>query len=69
MSDKVYKLLEITGTSSQSIEDAVNNAISRASASVRNMRWFQVIETRGSIDAGKVSQWQVTMKVGFAIED
>lgn len=69
MDDKVYKLVEVTGTSSENIEDAVNNALARASSSIRNMRWFQVTETRGAIEGGKVAQWQVSMKVGFAIED
>lgn len=69
MSDRVYKLIEVTGTSETTLEDAIQTAISRSSETVRNMRWFQVVETRGAIQDGKVSQWQVTLKVGFALED
>jgi len=68
-SDHVYKLIELTGTSSKGIEDAVNNALARAAKTVRNMRWFEVTETRGRIDGGKPAQWQVTVKVGFTLED
>ena len=68
MSDSVYKLIELTGTSSNSIEDAVNNALAHAEKSVRNLRWFEVVETRGAISGGKASQWQVTIKVGFSLE-
>lgn len=67
--DNVYKLIELTGTSSNSIEEAVNNAFARASKTVRNMRWFEVIETRGAVEDGKVAQWQVTIKVGFTMDD
>jgi dodecin len=63
--DHVYKLIELTGTSSKGIEDAVNNALARAAKTVRNMRWFEVTETRGKIDAGRASLWQVRVKVGF----
>ena len=69
MPDKVYKSVELTGTSSKGIEQAVERALSRASKTVRNMRWFQVVETRGAVDRGKVSQWQVTLKVGFTLEE
>ncbi|MBK9244130.1 MAG: dodecin domain-containing protein [Burkholderiales bacterium] len=69
MSDHVYKLLELTGTSAKSIEDAVGNAISRAGKTVHNLRWFQVTEVRGGIDGGKVASWQVTIKVGFTLDD
>lgn len=69
MADNVYKLIELTGTSSTSIEDAVQNAVTRASKTVRNMRWFQVTETRGAIDGDTVAQWQVTLKIGFSLED
>ncbi len=68
MSGNVYKLIELTGTSKTSIEDAVQNAIALAGESVRQMRWFEVVETRGVVDNGKVSEWQVTIKVGFKIE-
>jgi hypothetical protein len=69
MSDKVYKLIEVTGTSETTLEDAIQNAITRSSETVRNMRWFEVVETRGAIQGGQVSQWQVTLKIGFALED
>ena len=69
MSDHVYKLLELTGSSTTSIEDAVKNAIAKASKTMRNMHWFQVIETRGHIAEGKVAHWQVTLKVGFTLEE
>jgi flavin-binding protein dodecin len=68
MSGSVYKLIELTGTSENSIEDAVKNALAKAGESVRQMRWFEVTETRGTIDADKVGEWQVTIKVGFRIE-
>ena len=68
-SDHVYKLIELTGTSKKGIEDAVANAFGRAAKTVRNMRWFEVTETRGRIDAGRVAQWQVTVKVGFTLEE
>ena len=69
MSSHVYKLIELTGSSPQSIEDAVQNAIHKASKSVHNLRWFEVLETRGHIDEGKVAHWQVTIKVGFTLDD
>lgn len=69
MSDPIYKKIELTGTSEVSIEDAVNNAIVKASESVRKVRWFEVKEVRGSVAEGEVHQWQVTIKVGFRLED
>ena len=69
MSDHVYKLLELTGSSKKSIEDAVQTAISKAALTIRNMQWFEVVETRGHIEKGKVAHWQVTIKVGFTLED
>jgi flavin-binding protein dodecin len=69
MNDHVYKKIELTGSSADSIEEAVQNAIAKASETVRNMRWFEVIETRGYIENEKVAYWQVTIKVGFTIED
>lgn len=69
MNDKVYKLIEVTGTSTTTLEDAIQNAISRSAKTVRQMRWFQVVETRGSIQDDKVAQWQVTLKIGFALEE
>jgi flavin-binding protein dodecin len=67
--DPVYKLIEVTGTSTTSLEEAIQNAIKRASGTVNNLRWFQVIETRGSIDEDKVMAWQVTIKIGFKVEE
>jgi dodecin len=69
MAGSVYKLIELTGTSDTSIEDAVSNALGKAGESLRQMRWFEVTETRGTINAGKVGEWQITIKVGFKVED
>ena len=69
MKDHIYKLIELTGTSTASIEQAINNAIQRAAQSVKHLRWFQVTEVRGDIDKDHVSHWQVTLKVGFTVED
>lgn len=69
MKDQVYKHIELTGTSEASIEDAVANALQRAHKTIKKLGWFEVLETRGSLDKGKVSQWQVTIKVGFTLED
>jgi len=68
MSDHVYKKIELTGSSSVSIQDAIENAVTKASETIKNMRWFEVIETRGHIGDGKIEHWQVTLKVGFRIE-
>ena len=68
MIDHVYKNIELTGSSSTSIEDAVSVAIAKASESLRNIRWFEVVETRGHVEEGKISHWQVTVKVGFTLE-
>ncbi|BCQ29106.1 dodecin domain-containing protein (plasmid) [Caballeronia sp. NK8] len=69
MSDHVYKLLEITGSSPESSDKAVEVALQKASSSVRNIEWFQVTETRGHTEGGKVGYWQVTLKVGFRVDD
>ncbi len=69
MNEHVYKLIELTGTSKTSIEEAIQSALTRAAQTVRNMRWFQVTETRGAIKDGKVDEWQITMKVGFRLEE
>jgi len=69
MKNPVYKLIELTGTSTTSIEDAVDNAIKRAHKTIKNLCWFQLVETRGNISKGKVDHWQVTLKVGFAVKD
>lgn len=69
MSDHVYKHIEITGSSSKSYQEAIENAVERSAKSVQNMRWFQVLESRGHIENGKVSHWQVTIKIGFTLKD
>ncbi|MBT8380648.1 MAG: dodecin family protein [Ignavibacteria bacterium] len=69
MPDHIYKHIELTGSSKNSIEEAVQNAVTKAQQSVRNMRWFQMTELRGHIDDGNVSHWQVTIKIGFTLED
>ena len=69
MPDHVYKLLELTGSSATSIEDAVRTAIEKSAKTMRNMHWFQIVETRGHIEGGKVAHWQVTLKIGFTLED
>jgi flavin-binding protein dodecin len=69
MSDHIYKLTELTGSSPNSIEEAISNAIARAAKTIRNMRWFEVTETRGVINEGKVMHWQVTIKIGFTLDE
>jgi flavin-binding protein dodecin len=68
MSDNVYKKIELVGSSPSSIEEAVSNALTRAQKTIRNMRWFEVTETRGHIEDGKINHWQVTVKVGFTLD-
>lgn len=69
MADHVYKLTELTGSSKTGLEDAVNKAVARAAKTIRNMRWFEVKEIRGQIDKEQVQYWQVTLKIGFTLED
>jgi dodecin len=69
MSEHVYKTVELVGSSTSSMEDAIRNAITRASRTLRNLRWFQVTETRGEIADGRVAHWQVTLKVGFTLDE
>lgn len=69
MTEHVYKHLELTGSSKTSIEDAVTHAIEKAGKTVRNIHWFQVVETRGNVSEGKVTFWQVTIKAGFTLDD
>ena len=69
MPDHVYKTIELVGSSTKGMEDAVQKAIAKAAETVRNLRWFQVLETRGHIDGGQVAHWQVTLKIGFTLED
>jgi flavin-binding protein dodecin len=68
MSDNVYKIVELVGSSTTSIEDAIEHAIGRASQSLREIRWFEVKNTRGHVEDGKVAHYQVTLKVGFTLE-
>ena len=69
MSEHVYKQVELTGSSKTGLEDAIQNAITKASKTLRNLHWFQVVDTRGYIENGKVDYWQVTIKLGFRLED
>ena len=69
MSDHVYKSLELTGSSKTGSGDAIRCAIERASKSIRDIRWFHVIDTRGHVENGKVAHWQVTLKIGFTLEE
>lgn len=68
MSEHVYKKIELTGSSTTGIQDAIDNAIARASRSIHNMRWFELIDVRGQIDGSAVQHWQVTIKVGFTLD-
>ena len=68
MSNHVYKTIELTGSSPKGLEDAIANAVKKASQTLHNLRWFQVTETRGEIEKGRVAHWQVTMKVGFTLD-
>jgi flavin-binding protein dodecin len=68
MSDHTYKKIELVGSSPSSIEEAVENALARAKKTIRNMRWFEVVEMRGHIEKGKIDHWQVTLKVGFTLD-
>jgi flavin-binding protein dodecin len=69
MSEHVYKTIELVGSSTRSMEDAVQRAIAKAAETVRNLRWFEVLDTRGHIEGGKVAHWQVTLKIGFTLEE
>jgi dodecin len=68
VSDHIYKTIELVGSSSRGVEDAVQKAVAKAAETVRNLRWFQVVDTRGHIEGGKVAHWQVTLKIGFTLE-
>jgi len=69
MADHIYKKIELVGSSADGFESAVKNALARAKKTVRNMRWFEVTETRGYLEEGEIAHWQVTLKVGFTLED
>jgi dodecin len=68
MTDHVYKTLELVGSSPNGPDDAVRVAIARAADTIRHLRWFEVTETRGHIEDGRIAHWQVTVKVGFTLE-
>lgn len=68
MAEHVYKKIEIVGTSTKTVEDAVQNAVNRASQTLSSLRWLEVVETRGEIQDGRVAHWQVTVKIGFTLE-
>ncbi len=69
MSDHVYKTIELVGSSPASSDDAVRNAIARAGETLRNLRWFEITQTRGHIEDGKIGHWQVTLKIGFTLDE
>jgi flavin-binding protein dodecin len=69
MSEHTYKIVELVGSSASGIEDAIQNALTRASATIDNIRWFEVTDTRGHVEGGKVSHYQVTIKLGFTVKD
>ncbi len=69
MTDHVYRVIEVVGSSETSIEDAIQAAVRKASNTIRHIRWFQVVETRGQIEEGRVHYYQVTLKLGFSVED
>ncbi|BBI48496.1 hypothetical protein HORIV_09170 [Vreelandella olivaria] len=68
MSHHTYKHVELTGSSEKGIEEAVQNALAKASETIHHMRWLEVVDTRGHIEDGQVAHWQVTVKVGFTLE-
>jgi dodecin len=67
--EHVYKTIQLTGSSKTSMEDAIERAVAKASETLRHLRWFEVVETRGYIEDDKVAYWQVTVKIGFTLED
>ena len=68
MSDHVYKIVEIVGSSATSIEDAVQTAVTRASSTLREIRWFEIVSTRGNVENGQVAHYQVTLRLGFTLD-
>ena len=69
MADHVYKTIELVGSSTRGMEDAVQRAVAKAAETVRNLRWFEVLDTRGHIEGGRIAHWQVTLKIGFTLEE
>jgi flavin-binding protein dodecin len=69
MSDHIYKKIELVGSSATSIEEAVNNAVTKAAESIRNIRWVEILETRCHVEEQKVAYWKVTVKIGFTLDE
>ncbi len=69
MTGHVYKTIELTGSSPVGTDDAIKRAVAKAGETIRNLRWFEVVETRGYIENGEIAHWQVTIKLGFTVED
>ncbi|MBI4184486.1 MAG: dodecin domain-containing protein [Proteobacteria bacterium] len=69
MEDHVYKVIHVVGSSGKGVEDAIQRAIARASKTLKNLRWFEVVETRGNIEGDRVAHYQVTLKVGFTLDE
>ncbi len=69
MDNHVYKTIEITGSSSKSVQDAIEHAVARAGESLHSLRWFEVLDTRGHIEGGTIVHWQVSLKVGFTLDE
>lgn len=69
MANHTYKIIELTGSSPDSMEQAIRNAVSKAAETLHNLRWFQVVESRGYIDEGAIAHWQVTVKIGFTLDE
>ena len=69
MDDHIYRVIQIVGSSEKSVDDAIKRAVDRASKTLRHLRWFEVVETRGHLDGGKILHYQVTLKIGFTIDE
>lgn len=69
MTGHVYKKVEIVGSSPNSLQEAIENGVAKAAETLHNLRWFEVVETRGQLDEGKIAHWQVTLKIGFTLDD
>lgn len=69
MTDHIYKKIELTGSSTVSMQEAIENAVNKAAKTLHDLRWFEVVETRGNIENGKIAHWQVTIKVGFSLTE
>ncbi|HKW15134.1 MAG TPA: dodecin [Candidatus Krumholzibacteria bacterium] len=69
MANHVYKTIEITGSSTKGVQDAIEVAVAKTTKTVHNVRWFEVIDTRGYVEANKIAHWQVTLKIGFTLDD